>query len=62
MIEETVKRKLTTPYRGYFHTRPNLSKWRDEFYVGLVQALASDWDKSPKVIIDQMKRENNNIK
>ena len=48
MIEETVKRKLTTAYRAYFHARPNLPKWRDEFEVGLVQALASDWINHPK--------------
>lgn len=51
MTEETAKHKLKTAYQAYFHARPNLPKWREEFQVGLVQALASDWDKSPKVIL-----------
>ena len=57
MVEETVKHNLTTAYQAYFHARPNLPKWREEFQVGLVQVLASKRDKLPKVIMARMKRE-----
>lgn len=58
MSYETVQRKLTAPYKAYNLAKPNLPKWREEFQVGLVQALASEKDRSTKLITSQMKREN----
>ena len=57
MTEETVQHKLTTALQVFFQPRPDLPKWREEFQVGLVQTLVSDQDKSPIVIMAQMKGE-----
>ena len=56
MSYETVQRKLTSAYKAYNLAKPNLPKWKKEFQVSLVPALASEKDRSAKLIISQTKR------
>ena len=57
MTQANVQNKISSAYKDYNLAKPKLPKWREEFQVSLVNALASAKDKSPKVIIAQMKRE-----
>ena len=56
MTQANVQNKISSAYKAYNLAKPKLPKWREEFQVSLVNALASAKDKSPKVIIAQMKR------
>ena len=57
MTQANVQNKISSAYKAYNLAKSKLPKWREEFQVSLVNALASVKDKSPKVIIAQMKRE-----
>ena len=57
MTQENVHHKILLAFMAYNLAKPNLTKWREEFQVSLVNALASEKDQSPKAIIAQMKRE-----
>ena len=57
MTQENVQHKILSAYKDYNLAKPNLLKWREEFQVSLVNALASEKDQSPKAIIAKMKRE-----
>ena len=56
MSYETVQHKLPAAYEVYNLAEPNLPKWREDFQVSFVQALASEKERSAKPIISQMKR------
>ena len=58
MTQTNVQHKILSAYKAYNLAKPKLPKWREEFQVSLVNALASAAkDQSPKVTIAQMKRE-----
>ena len=50
--------KLTLAYRAYFKAQPEFPKWREEFQVGLIEAVANDTGKTTQQVKDRMKREN----
>ena len=49
--------KLSLAYRAYFKARPQFPKWREEFQVGLIEAVAKDTGRTAQQVKDQMKRE-----
>ena len=54
---EQANAKLTLAYQAYFKARPEFPKWRQEFQVGLIEAVAEDTGQTAKQIKAQMKRE-----
>ena len=52
--------KLAMAYRAYFKARPEFPKWREEFQIRLIEAVAEDTVKTAKQIKVQMKRKNIN--
>ena len=50
--------KLTETYQAYFKARPTFPLWREEFQLGLIEALAKDKDRSVAQVEAQMKQEN----
>ena len=57
MTQENIQHKFLSAYKDYNLAKPDLPKWKEEFQVSLVNALASAKHKSPKAIIAQMKHE-----
>ena len=50
--------KLTKAFQAYFKARPTFPLQREEFQLGLIEALAKDKDRSVAQVEVQMKREN----
>ena len=49
--------KLTMAYQAYFKARLEFPKWREEFQVGLIEAVAKDTGKTAQQVKERMKRE-----
>ena len=57
MTLEQANAKLTLAYRAYFKARPEFPKWREEFQIGLIEAVAEDTGRTAKQIKAIMERE-----
>ena len=57
MTLEQANAKLTMVYRAYFKARPEFEQWREEFQIGLIEAVAEDTVRTLKQIKVRMKRE-----
>ena len=57
MTLEQADAKLAMAYRAYFKTQPEFSQWRQEFQIGLIEAVAEDTGQTAKQIKVQMKQE-----
>ena len=55
MILEQADAKLTIAYRAYFKARPEFPQWREEFQIGLIEAVAEDTGRTAKQIKARMK-------
>ena len=49
--------KLTLAYRAYFKAKPEFPTWREEFQIGLIEAIAEDTGTTVKQIKARMKSE-----
>ena len=56
MTLEQMDAKLTIAYQAYFKARPGFPQWREEFQIGLIEAVAEDTGKTAKQVKAQMKR------
>ena len=57
MTLEQANAKLTLVYQAYFKARPEIPKWREEFQIGLIEAVAEDTGRTVEKIKARMKRE-----
>ena len=57
MTLEQADEKLTLAYRAYFKAKPEFPTWREEFQIGLIEAIAEDTGTTVKQIKARMKRE-----
>ena len=53
---EQANAKLTLVYQAYFKARPEFPKWRQEFQIGLIKAVAEDTGRTVKQIKARIKR------
>ena len=53
---EQVDAKLTMAYIAYFKARPEFPRWREEFQIGLIEAVAEDTGQTAKQIKAQTKQ------
>ena len=49
--------KLSLAYRAYYKARPMFPKWREEFQVGLIEAVAKDTGRTVQQVKDRLQRE-----
>ena len=57
MILEQADAKLTMAYRAYFKAQPEFLRWREEFQIGLIEAVVEDTGQIVKQIKVQIKQE-----
>ena len=57
MTLEQADAKLTIADRVYFNSQPEFPQWREEFQIGLIEAVPEDTAKTAKQVKAQMNRE-----